>query len=53
MPVRMIISQNQLSQIISKVKATTTLKDKEINSETLNVGGIEINREEYKIVGQY
>jgi two-component system alkaline phosphatase synthesis response regulator PhoP len=26
------------------------LKDKEINSETLNVGGIEINREEYKIV---
>jgi two-component system alkaline phosphatase synthesis response regulator PhoP len=47
----MIISQNQLSQIISQQSksATTTLKDKEINSETLNVGGIEINREEYKI----
>jgi two-component system alkaline phosphatase synthesis response regulator PhoP len=26
------------------------LKEKEQNSETLNVGGIEINREEYKIV---
>jgi two-component system alkaline phosphatase synthesis response regulator PhoP len=25
-------------------------KEKEQNSETLNVGGIEINREEYKIV---
>jgi two-component system alkaline phosphatase synthesis response regulator PhoP len=37
--------------LVSKVKALLRrLKDKEINSETLNVGGIEINREEYKIV---
>ncbi|CAM3933219.1 MULTISPECIES: response regulator transcription factor [Flavobacterium] len=37
--------------LVSKVKALLRrLKDKEQNSETLNVGGIEINREEYKIV---
>jgi two-component system alkaline phosphatase synthesis response regulator PhoP len=36
--------------LVSKVKALLRRKDKEINSETLNVGGIEINREEYKIV---
>jgi hypothetical protein len=32
--------RKQNSALVSKVKsATTTLKDKEINSETLNVGG--------------
>lgn len=37
--------------LVSKVKALLRrLKDEEKNSETLNVGGIEINREEYKIV---
>ena len=37
--------------LVSKVKALSRrLKEKEQNSETLNVGGIEINREEYKIV---
>jgi len=38
--------------LVSKVKALLRrLKDEgNINSETLNVGGIEINREEYKIV---
>jgi two-component system alkaline phosphatase synthesis response regulator PhoP len=37
--------------LVSKVKALLRrLKDEEQNSETLNVGGIEINREEYKIV---
>jgi two-component system alkaline phosphatase synthesis response regulator PhoP len=37
--------------LVSKVKALLRrLKDKEQDSETLNVGGIEINREEYKIV---
>lgn len=37
--------------LVSKVKALLRrLKDKEQNSDTLNVGGIEINREEYKIV---
>jgi two-component system alkaline phosphatase synthesis response regulator PhoP len=37
--------------LVSKVKALLRrLKEKEQNSETLNVGGIEINREEYKIV---
>jgi two-component system, OmpR family, alkaline phosphatase synthesis response regulator PhoP len=37
--------------LVSKVKALLRrLKDEEINSETLNVGGIEINREEYKII---
>ncbi|WP_026704612.1 response regulator transcription factor [Flavobacterium soli] len=37
--------------LVSKVKALLRrLKDDEQNSETLNVGGIEINREEYKIV---
>ena len=37
--------------LISKVKALLRrLKETEIDSETLNVGGIEINREEYKIV---
>ena len=37
--------------LVSKVKALLRrLKDTELNSETLNVGGIEINREEYKIV---
>lgn len=37
--------------LISKVKALLRrLKETEQNSETLNVGGIEINREEYKIV---
>lgn len=37
--------------LISKVKALLRrLKDEEQNSETLNVGGIEINREEYKII---
>jgi len=37
--------------LVSKVKALLRrLKESEQNSETLNVGGIEINREEYKIV---
>ena len=37
--------------LISKVKALLRrLKETERDSETLNVGGIEINREEYKIV---
>jgi two-component system alkaline phosphatase synthesis response regulator PhoP len=37
--------------LVSKVKALLRrLKEAEQNSETLNVGGIEINREEYKIV---
>jgi two-component system alkaline phosphatase synthesis response regulator PhoP len=37
--------------LISKVKALLRrLKETEKDSETLNVGGIEINREEYKIV---
>jgi two-component system, OmpR family, alkaline phosphatase synthesis response regulator PhoP len=38
--------------LVSKVKALLRrLKDEEVkNSETLNVGGIEINREEYKII---
>ncbi|HEX8577005.1 MAG TPA: response regulator transcription factor [Flavobacterium sp.] len=37
--------------LVSKVKALLRrLKGEEQNSETLNVGGIEINREEYKII---
>lgn len=37
--------------LVSKVKALLRrLKEDEQNSETLNVGGIEINREEYKII---
>ena len=37
--------------LVSKVKALLRrLKETEIDSETLNVAGIEINREEYKIV---
>lgn len=37
--------------LVSKVKALLRrLKDEDRNSETLNVGGIEINREEYKII---
>ncbi len=37
--------------LVSKVKALLRrVKEGEQNSETLNVGGIEINREEYKIV---
>ncbi|SHF95242.1 two-component system, OmpR family, alkaline phosphatase synthesis response regulator PhoP [Flavobacterium segetis] len=37
--------------LVSKVKALLRrLTEKDQNSETLNVGGIEINREEYKIV---
>ena len=37
--------------LVSKVKALLRrLKDQDQNSETLNVGGIEINREEYKII---
>ncbi|NBL65937.1 response regulator [Flavobacterium sp. NST-5] len=37
--------------LVSKVKALLRrLKKEEQNSETLNVGGIEINREEYKII---
>ncbi len=37
--------------LVSKVKALLRrLKEEEQNSETLNVGSIEINREEYKIV---
>ena len=37
--------------LVSKVKALLRrLKEQDQNSETLNVGGIEINREEYKII---
>ncbi len=37
--------------LVSKVKALLRrLKDEEVNSETINVGAIEINREEYKII---
>jgi len=37
--------------LVSKVKALLRrLKNDEQNTETLNVGGIEINREEYKII---
>ena len=38
--------------LVSKVKALLRRlkEDENINSETLNVGGIEINREEYKII---
>lgn len=37
--------------LVSKVKALLRrLKEEEQNSETLNVGGIEINREAYKII---
>ncbi|MDI1257017.1 MAG: response regulator transcription factor [Flavobacterium sp.] len=37
--------------LVSKVKALLRrLKGEEQNSDTLNVGGIEINREEYKII---
>lgn len=37
--------------LVSKVKALMRrTKETEVESETLNVGGIEINREEYKIV---
>jgi two-component system, OmpR family, alkaline phosphatase synthesis response regulator PhoP len=37
--------------LVSKVKALLRrFKEDEQNSETLNVGGIEINREEYKII---
>ncbi len=37
--------------LVSKVKALLRrLNDLEQNSETLNIGGIEINREEYKII---
>jgi two-component system alkaline phosphatase synthesis response regulator PhoP len=37
--------------LVSKVKSLLRrLKETEQNSETLNVGGIEINREEYKII---
>lgn len=37
--------------LVSKVKALLRrLKEEGINNETLNVGGIEINREEYKII---
>ena len=37
--------------LVSKVKALLRrLKENDQNSETLNVGGIEINREEYKII---
>lgn len=37
--------------LVSKVKALLRrLKDQDQSSETLNVGGIEINREEYKII---
>ena len=37
--------------LVSKIKALLRrLKDEEQSSDTLNVGGIEINREEYKIV---
>ena len=37
--------------LVSKVKALLRrLKSKDISAETLNVGGIEINREEYKII---
>ncbi len=37
--------------LVGKVKSLLRrLKEKEENSDTLNVGGIEINREEYKII---
>jgi two-component system alkaline phosphatase synthesis response regulator PhoP len=37
--------------LVSKVKALLRrLKDETVSSENLNVGGIEINREEYKII---
>ena len=38
--------------LVSKVKALLRRlkEDEKVNSETLNVGGIEINREEYKII---
>lgn len=37
--------------LVSKVKALLRrLKSNDISSETLNIGGIEINREEYKII---
>lgn len=37
--------------LVSKVKALLRrLKEEGVNNETLNVGGIEINREEYKII---
>ncbi|MDD3003434.1 response regulator transcription factor [Flavobacterium sp.] len=37
--------------LVSKVKSLLRrLKEGELNAETLNVGGIEINREEYKII---
>jgi two-component system alkaline phosphatase synthesis response regulator PhoP len=37
--------------LVSKIKALLRRsKEQEKNSETLNVGGIEINREEYKII---
>ena len=37
--------------LVSKVKSLLRrLKEEEANSDTLNVGGIEINREEYKII---
>ncbi|RXR20747.1 response regulator transcription factor [Flavobacterium amnicola] len=37
--------------LVSKVKALLRrFKDEEVSSDSLNVGGIEINREEYKIV---
>lgn len=37
--------------LVSKVKALLRrLKEQEVVSDTLNVGGIEINREEYKII---
>ena len=37
--------------LVSKVKALLRRsKEQEVSSETLNVGGIEINREEYKII---
>lgn len=37
--------------LVSKVKGLLRrLKDKEKTSETINIGGIEINREEYKII---
>ena len=37
--------------LVSKVKALLRrLKEQEVVTDTLNVGGIEINREEYKII---
>ena len=37
--------------LVSKVKALLRrLKEQEVNSETISIGGIEINREEYKII---